>query len=600
MKAFSKETLHYYRQYILSIISFFPKLKQIQLYKPIIDEKKLFKNNNNFNICLKQKVYLDLSYKNTPFYKLLDKYKKKITMNNLEDDTINILIMEKNLDEANRNIIELIKAIEIYDFKINLIARKKLAKFIIDNIGNFSLNTLFYFFSKKINRLIMVNPKIFNLELAKNINLKYSKLKLEPKSIVNKFYENLIDNALLFYLIEHLKLFGKEDNWKFFEEVLLRRIDKLNLEETLSIAIFILESRIIDKKIFDHIYYNLQELATEEYAYDELLSEQQIQQIDEKINLFKLLLEFNSIQIDHKIGTYLLNYSLINFKKFSQQKIIVNGNNQNDNNKNVFELLSGDNKDKFDNYLSLKKFKIDANQYLLNSCKNNFIFNINDSYNFTEERLEKYINLLKGKNMNFMQKFFMKKNPFDIFYLINAIAKNPELIKNIDLRELSSIMSLVLRSFFSINNNNYMPYKLSLCLNLQLLQNLNIFSKQAKEKNINFRKIISSLSLICFKKLTEDYRYLKNYYEEKENLKISPFDKKEIIDIFKLISKYFINVYVENPNDTYFYSFNNIILKDLIIFSERGILNKQDLKMILQLYQDKAILHSEFKYLLDN
>jgi len=574
-----------------------PRFKNIDLYEFLPADSEFSNNSNNsFNLLLKQKVFIEDKYKKISYFNFLEKYKTKILMNNIEEDLINIIKLEKDYGLINLYVTEFIKYSQIFKLKLNPITIKNLTSILKANLPNYNIDTLIYLFPRFSSASKLLTEKTFENEVIKHLNSKLQKLKLERNSTFNKFLENLNDNSILYYLIQYLNVAGDELSWNLFKDVLEKKIPNLDLNESISICIFLLETKILRielfKKVYNHLNNLIEQIKNDIINY--ILKEKSFEIIFEKINALKLLLYFNNIEISKDFEKYLLNLPL--FYLFHQNKTKQKSFSN-------YEEFIFDNQEKLDFIDNNAQITIIFKKLLNNLQINLLKFQRNDKHqsSFYKEKIVIYLNFLKPKNERFIKKFNNKKNPFDVFILLKLFSMQSLFISNLDKRNLIQLKALFYKSFYFSEKN--LSWKLFFFLNLSNFKAFaDILNANKNQEKFKMKiKIIVEMKELCFSKVFEDYSYIKNHFFKLVNTNtITKINFSELKIFWKTLIENFLYVHSFDKDNTKYIEMNKIILQDLLIFSEKNLLNKKDIDLLIILYRKYNLFIEEFKYIFQN
>ncbi len=491
---------------------------------------------------------------------MIEQYKLRILINNIEEDMLNIIILEKDYNLINSYLSDLIKSFEIYNLRLCSLSKKKLSNIVKKNLGSFNLLTLILFFSSYFRDYILANNTDIESEISTNLNNKFLKLKLERKSTFDNFMENISDNNILYYHIEYLKKTGDEISWNCFKEILEKRISHLDLNETVSILIFLIETKILELDIFDKLYKHLNSLIEKnskknfDLIFNKLCNEKDLEKVLEKTNALKILLIFNKIQISENFENFFLNLSIYidNYNKNKETSI---------SNENCFILDNQENND-FSN-LNKDFEKIAKNNIIINSKKLNNM----DIQNKTDY-LKNFIEFFK-RNNQIIGYGKNKKNPFDFLIINYFILSDENVFKCIDDKSIKHLKNIYLEVFDICKENiSWRLFFLINISNLKFICNLIKCQENDKQFSIFKQKILLELRSITFNKFHDDYLYLKNYVTHLSNSNlINSLVEREIKYFFNTLYENFIYIHSIDAKNEDYLKLNKLILQDLIIFS---------------------------------
>jgi hypothetical protein len=620
-------SFYYYNPYLIYIDNKFKPTK-----------RQNYSGNSNLNFLLDKRLTLSSQRKKLKFFQIAEIFKINSLIENADEDISNTIMLEKNNDLHCKFISEFLNFYNYNNLRLKKTTKKNLTKFFEKNYQNFDLIFLLYISSNQSRNLGLISVQLRNI-LDFEIREKLKRLHLENKIELNKLYNSIKDNEILFHIGDFYDIDASPNIQSFFNEVFDRRIKYLNFFESLDLFnfIYLMKYTFMEKSIdkFNSNFYdilekkeNLKQIGKDIYL--DNLNKDLNYNLFERINLFLFLLNKNEISFDKKIlkKFYFLGILYIegknNINKDNDIKINNNKNKSNNNNSDLYSNSAFS--------LSEKKMDIDSKYDLIFEEKykdlisEDFIEKIDIKslmengilfQNLIQELLEKEknnnkdkgdsISNNKGRNIkvkdlisNSISRLFkykrMKKSFLDMIIIFDILAKNNSLTNYLNIMDylrLNRLLRLFIY-FFNYTHN----IRINFLMKLDLINNLNDIEKNIPDTEKIKKRIIRNLKVISFFEFNKEYINSKKYIDNTLNLKENrEFDFNDIKFILIKFYEAFVNLYEKDPTNKSYECLGKILINDFVIYSNKNIFNKKENDYIMKLFKvNQGVLFENKKY----
>lgn len=612
--------IFYLKKKLNYLLSFPKKTKEVNIHPCYIanlaSSTNIPKNTFlKFHNLVDEKYAVEMTRKITNSSSFIQRFKLSLYLRVNESDLINELLSEKDLDILNKNLVLLCKYLHALDKGIvDKRLRKAFNAFLSQTHQSLDPITLIYIVSSHF-----FDQKKYGNDFFLSIEEKLLALKAEKRHNIDRYIDaNLKDNSIIFCLINIIAKNPIQDIfWEFFLVLLEKRILFLNLAETLLCTNFLLENRLVKSQLLKVLSLRLVQLCSTKTLNMDYNS---YEVVFNNLNLLKILLDLNKLSFEsyteytlEELFVCLQDSSSLN-PVFLPNASSTKGNGQSDikinskKDKNKKKAKNPQSQLQPQEEVEPGEINIDSqifNSYHQQTIEKTFLSNtsiILSRNDYQSEDIEYMFKNISNAiyDENYFNRFFIKKNPFDLFLLIKILAKNTQLLNELKADIYKKIIKRTIYCYFSLEHS--LQNRLFLSLNMSLLDDMISILKnlvKSEEPKCLKKKYSDNLIKICFSNIIKNYLDITALlFLHKENNAKADMNENDLEDFKYYLTSLSLQIFgissLEKDNKKYSF-YKDMVITDIKKLIELNFYNKKDIKHFSSCLKKDELICNEIK-----